>query len=174
MARSGAGMPWRGDSERLHQLLPYGPESVYPSVHPVLCACVTCAPTRRWVACTGSALLELLFELVDALIRHTQPSASLGSGDRILTVEARRAMSTSRCVPLAGDQLNMLGDSVSEAEDCLLVDSRPQAVEPVEQEPSIGQRPAGGDVVDGGVTFRQVARSPGAWPRLQTPCPMPR
>ena len=96
-------------------------------------------------------------ELIDPLRGYTETSSGFRSGDRIVPAEAGTGQEHLKTNPvLTGDQLNILSDSISEAESRLQVDGRPQAGELVEQEPPIARGPGDGNVVNGGVALRDV------------------
>ena len=64
--------------------------------------------------------MELTFELVDPLVRHSQPAAGLSPGDRIAT--------TKPCPRLEYDHTvtALARDRLTEAENCLGLDSDPE------------------------------------------------
>jgi hypothetical protein len=113
--------------------------------------------------------LESLLELVDTLIRHTETSGGFRSGDRIMPVEAGTGHEyVETFVVLAGDQFNVLRNSIVKARCCLSIDRGAEIVETVEQELSICGSPGSGDVVHGLVASGQVFTE--SWILVPDPC----
>jgi hypothetical protein len=107
--------------------------------------------------CTVPVRLELLLELMDGLIRDTEPAAGLGCGDRIVSVESGACQErVESFVVLAGDELDVPYDCSSQGESALSSDRCSQRSDVTVQKPPIKSGPCRGDGVRGGIDSWEV------------------